>query len=66
VISLGVDTFKADPISKFKLESEDYPKIGAMIAKLGRPTLFVMEGGYAVEQIGLNTVNLLAGFEGRG
>ncbi len=66
VISLGVDTFKADPISKFKLESEDYLKIGAMIAGLGRPTLFVMEGGYAVEEIGLNTVNLLSGFEGRG
>jgi acetoin utilization deacetylase AcuC-like enzyme len=66
VISLGVDTFKADPISKFKLESEDYIKIGAMIASLGRPTLFVMEGGYAVAEIGLNTVNLLSGFEGRG
>jgi acetoin utilization deacetylase AcuC-like enzyme len=66
VISLGVDTFKADPISKFKLESEDYIKIGAMIAGLGCPTLFVMEGGYAVAEIGLNTVNLLSGFEGRG
>ena len=66
VISLGVDTFKADPISKFKLESEDYIKIGATIASLGRPTLFVMEGGYAVAEIGVNTVNLLSGFEGRG
>ena len=33
------------------------------IAGLGRPTLFVMEGGYAVEDIGVNTVNVLAGFE---
>jgi acetoin utilization deacetylase AcuC-like enzyme len=66
VISLGVDTFKADPISKFKLESEDYIKIGTMIAGLGRPTLFVMEGGYAVAEIGVNTVNLLSGFEERG
>ena len=40
--------------------------LGAMIAGLGRPTLFVMEGGYAVAEIGLNTVNLLTGFEGRG
>jgi acetoin utilization deacetylase AcuC-like enzyme len=64
VVSLGVDTFKADPISKFKLEMADYPKIGAMIAELGRPTLFVMEGGYAVEEIGINTVALLQGFEG--
>jgi acetoin utilization deacetylase AcuC-like enzyme len=28
------------------------------------PTLFVMEGGYAVEEIGINTVNVLMGFEG--
>jgi acetoin utilization deacetylase AcuC-like enzyme len=66
VVSLGVDTFKADPISKFKLESEDYLKIGAAIAGLGRPTLFVMEGGYAVEEIGINAVNVLLGFEGGG
>ncbi len=30
---------------------------------LGRPTLFVMEGGYAVEEIGINAVNVLEGFE---
>jgi len=27
------------------------------------PTLFVLEGGYAVEEIGINTVNVLMGFE---
>ena len=40
------------------------PAYGARIAKLGLPTLFVMEGGYAVEQIGVNAVNVLQGFEG--
>lgn len=63
VISLGVDTFKNDPISKFKLESNDYLKIGKSIASLNKPTLFIMEGGYDVEEIGLNTVNILKGFE---
>jgi acetoin utilization deacetylase AcuC-like enzyme len=63
VVSLGVDTFKDDPISAFKLENDDYLKIGEAIAGLGRPTLFVMEGGYAVEDIGVNTVNVLTGFE---
>jgi len=63
VVSLGVDTFEKDPISQFKLKTEDYPKIGARIAKIGRPTLFVMEGGYAVEEIGINAVNVLRGFE---
>jgi acetoin utilization deacetylase AcuC-like enzyme len=63
VVSLGVDTFEKDPISQFKLTSGDYPKIGRRIAKLGLPTLFVMEGGYAVDEIGVNAVGVLTGFE---
>ncbi|SCK24731.1 histone deacetylase family protein [Vogesella sp. LIG4] len=65
VISLGVDTFKDDPISHFQLESEDFLKIGQTIAGIGRPTLFVMEGGYMVDDIGINAVNVLRGFEGQ-
>jgi len=63
VVSLGVDTFKDDPISQFKLDSPDYLRMGERIAALGKPTLFVMEGGYAVEEIGINAVNVLEGFE---
>ncbi len=63
VVSLGVDTFKDDPISQFQLESDNYLEIGARIAGLGLPSLFVMEGGYAVEEIGINAVNVLIGFE---
>ena len=63
VISLGVDTFKDDPISFFKLESGDFTRMGQRIRAIGMPTLFVMEGGYAVAEIGINTVNVLAGFE---
>jgi len=62
VVSLGVDTFKDDPISFFKLTSADFKTYGARIAKLRLPTLFVMEGGYAIEAIGVNTVNVLEGF----
>ncbi len=65
IISLGVDTFEKDPISRFKLRSEHYPLIGARLAKLNLPTLFVMEGGYAVEEIGINAVGVLTGFEDR-
>lgn len=66
VVSLGVDTFKHDPISQFKLETEDYLRLGARLAAVGKPTLFVMEGGYMVDDIGVNAVNVLTGFEGRG
>jgi acetoin utilization deacetylase AcuC-like enzyme len=62
IVSLGVDTFKNDPISFFKLTSDDFSTYGAAIARLKLPTLFVMEGGYAVEAIGVNTVNALEGF----
>ncbi len=65
VVSLGVDTFKDDPISFFKLESDDYKVYGELLATLNRPTLFVMEGGYAVDEIGVNAVNVLMGFEDR-
>nr|AGC71638.1 deacetylase [uncultured bacterium A1Q1_fos_1025] len=61
VVSLGVDTFKDDPISKFRLEHEDYLRIGAKIAALDVPTLVVFEGGYAVSEIGINAVNVLEG-----
>ncbi|WP_087721727.1 histone deacetylase family protein [Pandoraea sp. PE-S2T-3] len=62
VISLGVDTFKNDPISRFTMESEDYLSIGHAISKIARSTLFVLEGGYCVEDIGVNVSNTLIGF----
>ena len=65
VVSLGVDTFEHDPISFFKLTSDDFTRYGEVIGRLGLPTLFIMEGGYAVEEIGINAVNVLQGFEGR-
>jgi acetoin utilization deacetylase AcuC-like enzyme len=63
VVSLGVDTFERDPISFFKLSSDDFSTYGALIGALGIPTLFVLEGGYAVTEIGINAVNVLAACE---
>tara|TARA_R100000935_G_scaffold58146_1_gene94125 strand:- start:99 stop:845 length:747 start_codon:yes stop_codon:yes gene_type:complete len=63
VIALGVDTFEDDPISFFKLTSADYLSMGERLAKLNLPTLFTMEGGYDVDAIGVNVVNVLKGFE---
>ncbi|MEC5207632.1 acetoin utilization deacetylase AcuC-like enzyme [Vogesella perlucida] len=63
VVSLGVDTYEGDPISHFRLATGDFSRIGAAIAAVGVPTLFVMEGGYRVDEIGINAVNVLQGFE---
>ena len=64
VVSLGVDAFKDDPISFFKLDSPDFKDAGRRIAGPGLPTIFCMEGGYAIEAVGINAVNVLEGFEG--
>ena len=63
VVSLGVDTFAEDPISFFRLQSADFSTYGRMIGASALPTLFVLEGGYAVGEIGVNVVNVLTGFE---
>jgi acetoin utilization deacetylase AcuC-like enzyme len=63
ILSLGVDTFENDPISFFKLTTADYFTTGAMIAELQIPTLFVMEGGYDIDEVGINVVEVLKGFE---
>ncbi|EPX82713.1 Deacetylase [Rubellimicrobium thermophilum DSM 16684] len=62
VVSLGVDAYKNDPISFFRLDSPDFLDAGRRIGRIGLPTVLVMEGGYAIEQIGVNTVNVLEGF----
>jgi acetoin utilization deacetylase AcuC-like enzyme len=62
VVSLGVDTYEADPISSFKLAGRHYPLIGAALAGLGLPTVLVQEGGYAVAEIGSNVAGVLGAF----
>eukprot|EP01041_Mallomonas_annulata_P031112 gene31112-53362_t len=63
VVSLGVDTFEGDPISRFALASADFTRLGERLARLGLPTVFVLEGGYAAAELGTNAVNVLDGFE---
>jgi acetoin utilization deacetylase AcuC-like enzyme len=63
VVSLGVDTFGGEPFPRFGLQGGDYLRIGERLAHLGLPTVFVFEGGLAVPELGINTVNVLEGFE---
>lgn len=62
VVALGVDTYAGDPISKFKLQSADYLQVGRLLASLGLPAVFTMEGGYAVAEVGVNAANVLRGY----
>jgi acetoin utilization deacetylase AcuC-like enzyme len=63
VVSLGMDTFEGDPISGFTLQSADYLRVGEDLAAAKLPTAFVFEGGYAVDEVGINAVNVLEGFQ---
>jgi acetoin utilization deacetylase AcuC-like enzyme len=63
LVSLGLDSFEADPISKFKLRAEDYLRMGETIAALKLPTVLNFEGGYNLDELARITVNVLEGFE---
>ena len=65
VVSLGLDAFEGDPISRFALTSSDFSRLGERLAQLRLPAVFVLEGGYAAAELGTNAVNVLDGF-GRG
>ena len=62
VVSVGMDTFVDDPISSFRLQTDDYVSVGEHIEAIGLPTVFVFEGGYAVSALGENVAALLKGF----
>ncbi len=59
VLSLGFDTYHADPICNLALQTDDYARIGARIAALDRPVIALQEGGYAVDALGANAVAFL-------
>lgn len=62
ILSFGADTHEADPISYFRLKTDDYTLMAAKIAALKLPTVILMEGGYAIEALGENVAALLNGF----
>ncbi len=62
IVSHGADTWAGDPISHFALQTADYTRLARMIAGCDRPTMVVMEGGYALDALGANVASFLAGF----
>jgi acetoin utilization deacetylase AcuC-like enzyme len=63
VVSLGLDTYAGDPISTFALQQDDFARLGQRLKRLGLPTAFILEGGYAAAELGHNAVRVLQGFE---
>ncbi|MDR3526504.1 MAG: histone deacetylase family protein [Rhizomicrobium sp.] len=63
IVSLGLDTYIEDPIAGFQLKSADYLKMGAKLAALGKPVIFLFEGGYCFDALGELASNVLDGFQ---
>jgi acetoin utilization deacetylase AcuC-like enzyme len=61
VVSLGFDTYHADPICNLALHTDDYRRIGEAIADLAMPVVALQEGGYAVDALGANATAFLGG-----
>jgi acetoin utilization deacetylase AcuC-like enzyme len=64
VIALGLDAYVGDPFQGFAITTPGFARIGAAIAGLGIPALFVQEGGYLCAELGQNLTAVLTGFEG--
>jgi len=52
VVSLGVDTFEADPLSDLAVTADVFHPAGFTVAALDLPLVIVQEGGYAIQAIG--------------
>lgn len=62
VLSLGLDTYENDPQSFFKISTGHFATIGGWIAAFDLPTVLVMEGGYAVQDLSKNIRSFFSGF----
>jgi len=62
-VSAGFDTYAGD-LASLGLSDSSYMEIGKRIAGLGKPTFFVLEGGYMGEKVGRGIDQLLQGYEG--
>jgi acetoin utilization deacetylase AcuC-like enzyme len=65
VVSVGMDTYKDDPLGTFKLTCDGLHQVGSRIAALNLPTVLVMEGGYHLPSMGANLVAFLEAFQTR-
>ena len=63
VVALGLDAAAGDPEGPFEVTAAGFREAGRLIGRSGIPTVFIQEGGYALETLGELVVTTLAGFE---
>ncbi|MEQ8507490.1 MAG: GNAT family N-acetyltransferase [Rhodospirillaceae bacterium] len=62
VVALGLDVAKGDPTGTWSYRSEDFSKMGKLLGESGLPTVFIQEGGYRVQNLGVNARRFFEGF----
>jgi acetoin utilization deacetylase AcuC-like enzyme len=62
IVALGVDAGENDPTSQLCIDTAGFRRFGGYIADLAIPTLFVMEGGYNLDQISIDVCAVLTGW----
>jgi acetoin utilization deacetylase AcuC-like enzyme len=65
VVSLGLDTFAADPIADFTLTTADLHEMGRRVGRLDKRLVILQEGGYNLAHLGENARQWLRGVEDR-
>jgi acetoin utilization deacetylase AcuC-like enzyme len=60
-VSLGVDTYRRDPIGDFQVTTEGLHEQGRRVAGLGLPLVIVQEGGYELNDLAANVHAFLSG-----
>lgn len=63
IVALGLDASIDDPFQGLAITQEGFARIGAAMAGLNIPVLFVQEGGYISDTLGINLTRTLAGFQ---
>lgn len=64
VLALGFDTYREDPQAKIALDTHDYGVMAERISNCGWPTAIVLEGGYHLPTLALNTETFFSHWKG--
>lgn len=63
VVALGLDASIDDPFQGLAVTQDGFVRIGAAMTRLNIPVLFVQEGGYLSDTLGINLTHTLAGYQ---
>jgi acetoin utilization deacetylase AcuC-like enzyme len=63
VVALGLDAAAADPLGVFNVSAAGFQEISRRASAIGLPSVLVQEGGYLCDDLPLNLVAALRGFE---